>query len=464
MWAWTLAVPLTGVAIQAQASVCDELVSESANYSLAYTLDIPTNQSVGDRTGYTVDNSNSIGEFDRVGYCMQLDDDWVWVSMDPFSTQVNELGVPDGVEFRQSLTGLSIESNVEGVATGGNTVDGRIEFWDRCYNRIASEGGDSATFDWDDTPWSGGPCYGSMQIHDMEARQTVFAYNGWTHVAVDDVGIGTNLSQANAIDGNINPDWTFNHNTGDYSVRRIDVYVREFSDVDGDGVADELDNCPQVANPNQDDLDGDAAGDICDICPDDAANDADGDGLCAPEDPCPDDAGNDEDGDGVCAAEDPCPLDEFDDSDGDGVCDSDDICPDDPNDDADGDGFCDGDEECPDDPDKQDAGSCGCGVPESYSAWATGQSYQVGSEVTYEGINYICRQAHTVADPGWNPAAAPALWERMAPCGTDAWTPGVGYSAGDVVSYGDDSYRCIQSHTAQVGWTPSAVPSLWARL
>ncbi|MCP3962481.1 MAG: DUF11 domain-containing protein [bacterium] len=43
------------------------------------------------------------------------------------------------------------------------------------------------------------------------------------------------------------------------------------ADTDGDGVIDELDNCPQDANPDQADFDGDGAGDACDAstgCPD----------------------------------------------------------------------------------------------------------------------------------------------------------------------------------------------------
>ena len=38
-------------------------------------------------------------------------------------------------------------------------------------------------------------------------------------------------------------------------------------DRDRDGVADEWDNCPRVANPDQQDNDGDGVGDACDRCP-----------------------------------------------------------------------------------------------------------------------------------------------------------------------------------------------------
>ncbi len=54
------------------------------------------------------------------------------------------------------------------------------------------------------------------------------------------------------------------------------------ADTDGDGICDDLDNCPLTANPAQSDLDADGVGDACDNCPADSnpsQRDADADGV-----------------------------------------------------------------------------------------------------------------------------------------------------------------------------------------
>jgi chitinase len=43
-------------------------------------------------------------------------------------------------------------------------------------------------------------------------------------------------------------------------------------------------------------------------------------------------------------------------------------------------------------------------------AWQTNTAYKVGDEVTYNGVVYICRQAHTSL-AGWEPSNVPALWQ-----------------------------------------------------
>jgi len=75
-------------------------------------------------------------------------------------------------------------------------------------------------------------------------------------------------------------------------------------DYDNDGLEDDFDNCPWVANTDQADADGDGIGSACDNCPDVSnaeQGDLDGDGL---GDAC--DA--DKDGDGVPNDVDTCPT------------------------------------------------------------------------------------------------------------------------------------------------------------
>ena len=44
-----------------------------------------------------------------------------------------------------------------------------------------------------------------------------------------------------------------------------------------------------------------------------------------------------------------------------------------------------------------------------------------------------------------------------------AWSgASVAYKVGDLVTYSGTVYRCLQAHTSQAGWTPTAVASLWA--
>jgi hypothetical protein len=44
------------------------------------------------------------------------------------------------------------------------------------------------------------------------------------------------------------------------------------------------------------------------------------------------------------------------------------------------------------------------------------------------------------------------------------WDSAGRYTVGQRVRYDGILYRCLQSHTAQAGWTPAAAASLWARV
>jgi hypothetical protein len=94
------------------------------------------------------------------------------------------------------------------------------------------------------------------------------------------------------------------------ALRKLDD-LQVIQDADGDGVADDLDNCPSVANADQADSDGDGVGDACDEDGDPQDTDSDGDGVPDEIDNCPDDANpdqSDQDGDGFGDICDPFPA------------------------------------------------------------------------------------------------------------------------------------------------------------
>ena len=41
------------------------------------------------------------------------------------------------------------------------------------------------------------------------------------------------------------------------------------------------------------------------------------------------------------------------------------------------------------------------------------------------------------------------------------WAEGMKYVAGNLRTYGDKLYKCVQNHTSQADWTPDVTPALW---
>lgn len=156
------------------------------------------------------------------------------------------------------------------------------------------------------------------------------------------------------------------------------------------------------------------------------------------------------------------------------------------------------------------------------TTWSAGKYYTVGSAVVYNGVDYVCLQAHTSL-VGWEPATTPSLWAvfkvasstasrvtttvapttskvvsstttstprvttvktstastttTTAPIKTlstssatptssadvDQWKANQIYGVGAKVSYNSVVYTCLQAHTSLVGWEPSSTPALWTR-
>jgi len=221
------------------------VVPEANQYTILYELPIPNSLNLGMNgwppyiTDYSQAYKNPFG-FDRVAYYLELQSatngpfQWVYVSMDRFSTNTINLGVPSVVSgsfFQQNVTNMNVFSNTGLVPTGTNIQTGNIEFWGWQY--IAANGADvpnasGTEFDTGDAPWFQGT-YGSMQIHDHATNaQTLVAYNGWGGGGNNDVGIGnsavTNASTANGV--TTNSDWSFAANAPNYAVKNLLVLIR----------------------------------------------------------------------------------------------------------------------------------------------------------------------------------------------------------------------------------------------
>ena len=162
----------------------------------------------------------------RVAYLMELDGDWAYASFDPHTNQIAQTGVPTlnvtSTPFQQVVANMNVASNVAGIVTGNGIATGNIEFWGGNYgtaNALGLTGANASVYDFDDTMSPG--AYGSMQIHNHGASQTIMAYNNWGSNAGDtsEVGIGNNPAAGN-------PDWTFSDSGSTRTVKRLYVLAR----------------------------------------------------------------------------------------------------------------------------------------------------------------------------------------------------------------------------------------------
>jgi hypothetical protein len=206
-------------------------VPEASQYKVVYDLTIPT---AGGSVTYVQNNSSSSGvTFNRVAYFMQLDSKWVWVSMDKFNANLtlSQLAIPvynSGISFQQIVTGMNVLASGNAGVTTATNINGNIEIFPYCYGintGLSGIGGSSTTYDFNDLIDVGlNQCYGSFQVHNYNASQTLFAFNNFVSSGTSsDLGIGNNTS--NASNGQSHPDWTFMNNAANYTNRKLYILV-----------------------------------------------------------------------------------------------------------------------------------------------------------------------------------------------------------------------------------------------
>jgi len=92
----------------------------------------------------------------------------------------------------------------------------------------------------------------------------------------------------NCLNGNIGPACTSGDECGDHGFCSLNQEGICSDDFDEDQITNEEDSCICIDNPDQADADEDGMGDECDPCPNDPDNDKDADGHCGNVDNCPD--------------------------------------------------------------------------------------------------------------------------------------------------------------------------------
>jgi sialate O-acetylesterase len=202
-------------------------VPEAKDYRLVYDLDL---SKLGRDIKYDSDQHENIASpFDRVAYFLELqradgNTEYLYVSMDAFTSDLEKIGVPtlkSGAHFQQNVANMNVYSNAKGIVNGSGLAGGNIEFWPNNYTQANSAHVPNASgdvFDFGDQPTDPADGYGSMQVHNHDAKQTLFALNHWNEGSGADLGIGNQPMK--------NPDWTFAGNAGTWQAKRLRVLVR----------------------------------------------------------------------------------------------------------------------------------------------------------------------------------------------------------------------------------------------
>jgi hypothetical protein len=209
------------------------LIHDTAGFQQIYQADLAK---LNAKVPYEVDNTQLFnGSFDRIAYLLELQvadkqSQWVWTSMDAFTTNIKHIGVPDlesGAFFHQRISNLIVASNVEGLPTG-LVGEGVIEFWPNNYvgaNQLGIIGATNA-YDLADQPVPNRENgHGSMQIGNISAGQTIWALNNWKSSPNADLGIGPSTGK---FPGNnkVQDDWTFAGNANNYTLKRLRIFVK----------------------------------------------------------------------------------------------------------------------------------------------------------------------------------------------------------------------------------------------
>ena len=172
--------------------------------------------------------------FDRVGYYIEYAPNYdselhyAFVSMDAFTDDITKIGVPNvesGIFWQRTVKNLEVSTNIpanEAKLTAGSFHQGYLEFWPSNYSQGKSNvinAGSGSIFDINDSGGSTASGHGSMQVHNVDTQETIFAVNHFN--GNKQYGAGNNLHNNNGTD------WTHDETRTGYQIANIYMFVRE---------------------------------------------------------------------------------------------------------------------------------------------------------------------------------------------------------------------------------------------
>ena len=88
--------------------------------------------------------------------------------------------------------------------------------------------------------------------------------------------------------------------------------------------------------------------------------------------------------------------------------------------------------------------------------------YRLDDMVTHNGSTWQSTNDANVWEPGVFGWVVIDVGTPVVATAPDEWVTKVDYSIGDEVTYNGIVYVCIQAHTSQANWKPSGTASLWS--
>ena len=121
-------------------------------------------------------------------------------------------------------------------------------------------------------------------------------------------------------------------------------------------------------------------------------------------------------------------------------------------------------------PEADHVAAASVGAPPTVTAADTTAQTIIGPGGRYQdadGTEWENKSGAFLAPSVAGPAAYPIGWKRAGasvidPATVPQWVVGAAYKVADKVTYHGAVYSCVQAHTSNASWTPTAAHSLWS--